>query len=770
MAKQKELRLALVCYGGVSLAVYIHGVTREILHLTRASRLLQDRLLDADSPGVPNSTETAWMEVLQAVGGDTEMLVVVDVITAASAGAINGIMLGRALAFDLSMDSHREMWLKNADICQLFEPKHLARPWSKWYLRPVIKHMVRRHFALLSRDPEAMEKLSLFFRSKWFKAPFSGHRLDHILLDALETMASAGEQHTLLPTGQWLTCLITVTDFYGYAARLPMHEHDVQEREHRHIWRFEHRPQLEEKAHTDFDFPQLPGLVFAARCSASYAGAFPPAQVAEMDQVVKERGGRWRGREAFIERNIRPTLHKDLDPTDAVFIDGGIVNNKPFAEALEAVKDRPAHREVDRRILYIEPNPNKSQYNNQREAPNWFRALGKSLSSIPRHEPIRDDLERIEEQATQARHIQAGLAAADPEIHRALDEVSGKSWKRIKRPGDVTTHREKTQADAAVRAGLTYGPYLAVRFANHLRILGEAMGRFGELGERGQMVVDDLLTRWAKTNKLWAVEDREKVEAHLMRMDLTSRIRRLRYVIRAMNELYGQEGGDEARGWIDTAKGELYGALQSLLDLSDAEKGPKHIRDACKVIHDPQLPLQAVDLIISEVVTYLDLPARDQEIDGLICSLAGRATPEHRHALFDAYLGFAYRETVSYPSIQREELADLPHIKVDRISPEDAPALIPDPNEQVLSGVIMQSFGAFFSRKLRENDYLWGRLNATERLFEMVASSGPARLTDQQTRALKKRLFEAVLADEAPHLTRSSKLFKDIEKRIARMG
>ena len=36
--KEKELRFALVCYGGVSLAVYMHGVTKEILKLVRASR------------------------------------------------------------------------------------------------------------------------------------------------------------------------------------------------------------------------------------------------------------------------------------------------------------------------------------------------------------------------------------------------------------------------------------------------------------------------------------------------------------------------------------------------------------------------------------------------------------------------------------------------------------------------------------------------------------------------------------------------------------
>jgi hypothetical protein len=34
--RQKELRLALVCYGGVSLAVYMHGITKEVWHLARA--------------------------------------------------------------------------------------------------------------------------------------------------------------------------------------------------------------------------------------------------------------------------------------------------------------------------------------------------------------------------------------------------------------------------------------------------------------------------------------------------------------------------------------------------------------------------------------------------------------------------------------------------------------------------------------------------------------------------------------------------------------
>ena len=35
--REKELRIALVCFGGVSLAVYMHGISKEILKLVRAS-------------------------------------------------------------------------------------------------------------------------------------------------------------------------------------------------------------------------------------------------------------------------------------------------------------------------------------------------------------------------------------------------------------------------------------------------------------------------------------------------------------------------------------------------------------------------------------------------------------------------------------------------------------------------------------------------------------------------------------------------------------
>ena len=48
--REKELRIALVCFGGVSLAVYMHGISKEVLKLVRASSALHaiaDRSLRA---------------------------------------------------------------------------------------------------------------------------------------------------------------------------------------------------------------------------------------------------------------------------------------------------------------------------------------------------------------------------------------------------------------------------------------------------------------------------------------------------------------------------------------------------------------------------------------------------------------------------------------------------------------------------------------------------------------------------------------------------
>ena len=127
--KEKELRLALVLFGGVSLAVYQHGINRELLNLARASRAYH-RVEGPAAKQAPGHaypagagadawTAEVYFDLLKRLGRTVDLRVLVDVISGASAGAINGIALARALAHDLSLAPVTRLWLERADMQRL---------------------------------------------------------------------------------------------------------------------------------------------------------------------------------------------------------------------------------------------------------------------------------------------------------------------------------------------------------------------------------------------------------------------------------------------------------------------------------------------------------------------------------------------------------------------------------------------------------------------------------------------------------------------------
>src|SRR5690606_24234436 len=121
------------------------------LKLVRASRAYHVREATDGRPpaayadscsGREVDTERVYFDLLSALGGRLELRVVIDVIAGASAGGVNGIVLARALAHDLDMDAHREMWLRHADVIELLDRQ--ARRWSKFGLKPLLAWFLRR--------------------------------------------------------------------------------------------------------------------------------------------------------------------------------------------------------------------------------------------------------------------------------------------------------------------------------------------------------------------------------------------------------------------------------------------------------------------------------------------------------------------------------------------------------------------------------------------------------------------------------------------------
>ncbi|MEO7836474.1 MAG: patatin-like phospholipase family protein [Acidimicrobiales bacterium] len=118
----RELRLAVVCYGGVSLAIYMHGVTKEIHKLVLASTALEND--PETNPFGPDTTEGVYWDILSRIsehqlGGHARganIRVVVDIITGTSAGGINGIFLAKALSGNRPQDGLRKLWFEKGDI------------------------------------------------------------------------------------------------------------------------------------------------------------------------------------------------------------------------------------------------------------------------------------------------------------------------------------------------------------------------------------------------------------------------------------------------------------------------------------------------------------------------------------------------------------------------------------------------------------------------------------------------------------------------------
>jgi hypothetical protein len=107
-------------------------------------------------------------------------------------------------------------------------------------------------------------------------------------------------------------------------------------------------------------------------------------------------------------------------------------------------------------------------------------------------------------------------------------------------------------------------------------------------------------------------------------------------------------------------------------------------------------------------------------------------------------------------------------VKVDRISPDDATAIREGGAAATLKGIQFNSFGAFFSRAYRENDYLWGRLHGADRLIDIAVSTLPegSHLPPGGVAGLKRDAFRAILAEERERLTHIAPLFEGLEREI----
>ena len=755
----RELRLAIVLYGGASLAIYMHGTTKELQRLVKASALA-----DIGSAAT-TASERVYGELLTEVArrdpAGVRTRVVVDVVAGTSAGGINGVYLSKALAHNRSQDSLRDLWLDRGDIKVLLR----GPAWLPAFLKiPVL--------------------LAGFIK----KPVLKGDAIAQWMYGALRDMDRAGSQpaelETLMPPSHPLELFVTVTDFYGYRRDVMLADPGlVGERAHRHVLAFRFGD-----GDDDFDEVHNSALAFSARTTMSFPGAFPSISLASFQAAVAKEAG---DVSPILPELFRIYELSDSDPHATFFIDGGVLDNKPFGHAIAAIRRRAAESEVNRRLLYLEPDPGSGGGAAPGgSSPSPIATVLASISGLPRQEPILDDILEVNRLNERVRRIRDIIETSFDPVRQRIEQIVGTELSALtheQSPDELAEWRTRINEDAKAAAGFAHATYLRSKVSGVVDSVARTISRLSDFPDDSNQAtfVRGVLRSWAEThlyrdeNGLPASADNLLV--FLRTFDLAYSVRRLRFVTDGLSAWYADSGkpGYPTRAELDECKRVLYEARDTLANTMEG-RGLRTNMTADVLAVFAQAP---IDVSLEQgrrpdeyATAHADELARLAQTFGkaLEAKLAGsgealyrrlyglsvRWAPAQRADMLVRYLGFPYWDILLYPIQAVADAGERDTIDVVRMSPRDTRLLPPlDPRQPKLVGSTKMHFGAFFDRAGRENDYLWGRLDGAERLIGLVLGAG---FTDEERAAWCRKAFAAIVEEENDALANAKPLLDHV--------
>jgi patatin-related protein len=322
----EELRLALIMNGGVSLAVWMGGVSNEIFRLVTDQHPVYRALLEM-----------------------TRTTARVDVISGTSAGGINGAAMATALMYGGDFSRLRDTWMDTGAFDQLLRSPLGENPGS-----------------LLKGDEHFLPELESALKA----------------LAPMPRLAPQGEQP--------IDLRLTATLLSGYQGRKvddlgsPLYDVD-----YRAYFRFCHK-----QDHSDFDEGKtvIHRLARAARSTASFPFAFEPSLVTADDAGPHLT-------------NYPLARNNECLAVPRYVVDGGVLDNKPFRGARDAIFAMPRSIGVRRVLAYINPDPgdgppcDPTQRKGSRgepTPPSLAKVLAAGIIGIPQSQTIADQLHEIE--------------------------------------------------------------------------------------------------------------------------------------------------------------------------------------------------------------------------------------------------------------------------------------------------------------------------------------------------------------------------------------
>lgn len=354
---RRETRLGLVVYGGVALAIYMNGICREFYNAVRGRGVYK---------------------LLKAL---TDSDIVVDIISGTSAGGINGVLLSYALINStenqvVDFADFAKIWRESGDILKL-----LRQPSSSNVLID----------SVLDGEDYYQQQLVKAFE------------------DAYQNKHSAPEDEWLSAVSE-LDLFVTGTDVFGRVYKVFDDTGCVIEiKDHHAVFQLKHRQDRKEPFQP---YPEVhQSLAKLCRITSCLPIAFPVVDVVlqgknEIDKNLSQWGN--------LEQRDLP----ESAPSEGYklyFLDGGLLDNRPFSYTIKEMYYRTAYRPVDRKLFYIDPCPDSFAGGDkfkQMPKPNTLQLIGDSLVGIPMYESIGKDLESIKEHNEKVRRYQSLLADA----------------------------------------------------------------------------------------------------------------------------------------------------------------------------------------------------------------------------------------------------------------------------------------------------------------------------------------------------------------------
>ena len=687
----QEVRFALAFTGGVSLAIWMGGVARELNLLVQASerRRIVGQDEDATTPD-QDKVRRLYRRLLDLVDAE----VAVDVLAGTSAGGINSVLLGLANARGLDLAPLREIWLEAGDFGKLMrDPAEQSPP------------------SLLKGDGQMLAALNSGIARLLEQAPSPAGTPGTVSSATPETDVFITTTLLSPETGRF-------TDDYGT---------EIEDTDHHGLFHF---------TTSDLTSGGIgPSLALAARSSASFPAAFEPSFL------------------PFGQPAGPDPQHPDMSPfsnaTRAHWAaDGGLLANRPIAPLLQRMFNRSADREVRRALLYVVPStgPSKTSEEDRRANPlGLAEALRQDLGATL-NQSIAADLAAIKEHddrvgsAADTGRRMAALGSRLGQDQWLSDRAAWRDYRLrqgtwIVAPLVAELSRQMSTLAGTVRLPPEWqaAPALDRDIALRSRAREVVMKNWPEASPGPRDVVGSAVALGRPAF--------ESAKATLLRM---LRLGRVVATTLQQRNFLAEQGKSASRPLSDAAPGSIRDLvqreLQEAVGTHDASgTWPSLESDVITSLAATYWNALSADLPLEEAWkvlenTYrsargcLEQLVKDAPVPELVTDLSAERVPLiQRRALAGAalgdYLGFFNRNddvVGSFLDLHVATRSVLPilievaqPVELIQVSADTRTLLAPShaTAESKLTGMQLHHFGAFYKPSWRSNDWMWGRLD-----------------------------------------------------------